>query len=154
MIKILIMKRILIVIIATMFAVAPLSAQKNILFLLPLDADKVAQTEIENIRYQQDIENLFGRTLIHFWEGAQIAISELGDEGNDFNVIVRDVNDAAKLEHVLDEPGTKNVSLIIAPLYGKLFPTVAEYGRKHKIPVVNPFSSRHDIIEGNPYVYT
>lgn len=153
MIKHLIMKKIIIVIIAILSAIAPLSAQKTILFLLPLDADKTAQINIENINYQQDIENLFGKTLIHFWEGAQIAISELGDEGNDFNVIVRDVTDAIKLERVLEEPDMKNVSLIIAPLYGKLFPTVAEYGRKHKIPVVNPFSSRHDIIEGNPYIY-
>ena len=147
------MKRILILIIAVLLVAVPVSAQKTILFLLPLDADKIAQTNIESINYQQDIDNLFGKTLIHFWEGAQIAISELGDEGNDFNVIVRDVTDATKLEQVLDEPDMKKVNLIIAPLYGKLFPTVADFGHKHKIPVVNPFTSRHDIIEGNPYIY-
>lgn len=153
MIKTFIMKKILITFIAVLFAAIPASAQKTILFLLPLDADKIAQTDIEAINHQQDIDNLFGKTLIHFWEGAQIAISELGDEGNDFNVIVRDVTNGSKLEQVLEEPGMKNVSLIIAPLYGKLFPTVAEFGHRHKIPVVNPFTSRHDIIEGNPYVY-
>ena len=153
MIKTLIMKRILIFLIAVLLVAVPVSAQKTILVLLPLGADKIAQTDIENINYQQDIDNLFGKTLIHFWEGAQIAISELGDEGNDFHVMVRDVTDATKLERVLEEPDMKNVNLIIAPLYGKLFPTVAEYGHKHKIPVVNPFTSRHDIIEGNPYIY-
>lgn len=147
------MKKILIFLFAVCLAAVPASAQKTILFMLPLDAGKIAQTDIDNINYQQDIDNLFGKTLIHFWEGAQIAISELGDEGNDFHVIVRDVTDATKLERVLEEPDMKKVCLIIAPLYGKLFPTVAEYGRKHKIPVVNPFSSRHDIIEGNPYIY-
>lgn len=147
------MKKILIVLIATLLVVAPLSAQKTILFLLPLDADRTAQVAIDNINYQQDIDNLFGKTLIHFWEGAQIAIAELGDEGHDFNVVVRDVTDAEKLGRVLDEPGAQKADLIIAPLYGKLFPTVAEFGRKHKIPVVNPFTSRHDIIEGNPYIY-
>ena len=147
------MKKILIVIISSLLAVARLSAQKNILFLLPLDADKIAQTEVESINYTQDIDNLFGKTLIHFWEGAQIAISELGDEGNDFNVIVRDVTDATKLERVLEEPVAQKADLIIAPLYGRLFPTVAEFGHRHKIPVVNPFTSRHDIIEGNPYIY-
>lgn len=147
------MKKILIVIIAALLSAVPVSAQKTILFLLPLDADKIVQTDIENINYQQDIDNLYGKTLIHFWEGAQIAISELGDEGNDFNVIVRDVTDANKLEQVLEEAAVQKADLIIAPLYGKLFPTVAEFGHKHKIPVVNPFSSRHDIIEGNPYIY-
>ena len=153
MIKHLIMKKILLIVIAAIIAAVPASAQKTVLFLLPLDADKIAQTDIESINSQQDIDNLFGKTLIHFWEGAQIAISELGDEGYDFHAIVRDVTNAGKLDQVLDEPGMKNVSLIIAPLYGKLFPRVAEFGHRNKIPVVNPFSSRHDIIEGNPYIY-
>ena len=129
------MKKILIVIISSLLAVARLSAQKNILFLLPLDADKIAQTEVESINYTQDIDNLFGKTLIHFWEGAQIAISELGDEGNDFNVIVRDVTDATKLERVLEEPVAQKADLIIAPLYGRshhrspLRQTVPDSGR-------------------------
>ena len=147
------MKRTLIFFIAVCLAAMSVSAQKTILFLLPLGTDKTAHTAIENINSQQDIDDIFGRSLIHFWEGAQIAITELGDEGNDFHVMVRDVTDAAKLERVLEEPDMKNVSLIIAPLYGKLFPTVAEFGHEHKVPVVNPFTSRHDIIEGNPYVY-
>lgn len=147
------MKKIIIVIIAILSAIVPLPAQKTILFLLPLGADKTAQVNIENVNSQQDIDDLFGRSLIHFWEGAQIAISELGNDGNDFNVVVRDVTDAAKLERVLEEPAAQKADLIIAPLYGKLFPTVAEFGHGHKIPVVNPFTSRHDIIEGNPYVY-
>ena len=147
------MKRILTTFIAVCLALLPVSAQKTILFLLPLNAGKAAQNNIESINSQQDIDNIFGKTLIHFWEGAQIAISELGDAGNDFNVIVRDVTDTTKLEQVLDEPGVQKADLIIAPLYGKLFPAVAEFGHRHKIPVVNPFTSRHDIIEGNPYVY-
>lgn len=147
------MKRILVFIIAVCIASLPASAQKSILFLLPLDAEKAAQADIENINSQQDIDNIFGKTLIHFWEGAQIAITELGDEGNDFNIIVRDVTDTNKLERILEEAEEQKVDLIIAPLYGKLFPTVAEFGHRHKIPVVNPFSSRHDIIEGNPYIY-
>ena len=139
---------------ALLLSIIPsLTAQKTVLFLLPLGTEKTAQANIENINSQQDIDDIFGRTLIHFWEGAQIAISELGDEGNDFNVIVRDVTSTAKLEQVLTEPAVEKVNLIIAPVYGKLFPTVAEFGRKNKIPVVNPFTSRHDVIEGNPYVY-
>ncbi len=134
---------------ATLFA----SAQQNILFLLPIDADKVNNSSIENINTQQDIENIFGKTLIHFWQGAQVAISELGDEGYDFNIIVRDITDASSLDAALKEFANQRIELIIAPVYGKLFPTVAEYGRKNKIPVVNPFSSRHDIIVGNPYIY-
>ena len=153
MINTLIMKKILIFIIVLCLAAVPASAQKSILFLLPLGADNIAKTDIESINTQQDIDNLYGKTLIHFWEGAQIAIAELGDEGYDFHVIVRDVTDANKLERVLAEPDIQKVDLIIAPLFGRLFPTVAEFGHRHKIPVVNPFTSRHDIIEGNPYVY-
>lgn len=147
------MKKILIFTIAICLAAVPVMAQKNILFLLPLEADKAAQTDIENINSQQDIDNIFGKSLIHFWEGAQIAISELGDEGYDFHVIIRDVIDANKLNNVLEEFEHQKIDLIVAPLYGKMFPTVAEFGHKHKIPVVNPFTTRHDIIEGNPYIY-
>ena len=147
------MQRTIVIMTALMLSIVPLAAQKTVLFLLPLGTEKTAQANIENINSQQDIDDIFGRTLIHFWEGAQIAISELGEEGNDIKVMVRDVNDAAKLTQVLDEPEVEKVNLIIAPLYGKLFPTVAEYGHKHKIPVVNPFTSRHDVIERNPYVY-
>ena len=146
-------QRLLLIVTILAMSVIPVTAQKAVLFLLPLGTEKTAQANIENINSQQDIDEIFGRSLIHFWEGAQIAIAELGDEGHDFHVIVRDVTDAAKLERILDEPDMKNVNLIIAPLYGKLFPTVAEFGHKHKIPVVNPFTSRHDVIEGNPYVY-
>lgn len=146
-------QRLLLIVTILAMSVIPVTAQKTILFLLPLGAEKTAQANIENINSQQDIDEFFGRSLIHFWEGAQIAITELGDEGNDLHVVVRDVTDMAKLERVLEEPTTDKADLIIAPLYGKLFPTVAEFGHKHKIPVVNPFTSRHDVIEGNPYVY-
>lgn len=136
------------------FNYAQTESSKTILFLLPINAHGLAQTNIESLNEAADIENHFNNSLIGFWEGAQIALNEIAQNGRMLNVITRDItNDSNKLESILAEVANKKIDLIIAPVYGKMFPKVAAFAKNHKIPVINPFSSRHDIVEENPYVY-
>lgn len=125
------------------------------LFLLPLNSAEIAGTDISQIQNQHDINRIFGKTLIGFWEGAQIALDELSAEGYNVNVIVRDITDDIDiLQSILKNNYLpQNIDLIIAPVYGKMFPHIAAFAKEHKIPTVNPFAKKNDIVEDNPYIY-
>ncbi len=136
------------------FSVAQSEQTKTILYLIPLDADNMKNVNINEIKDQNGLEANYSHTLIGFWEGAQIALDELAKGGKTLNVISRDItDDETKLESILSDPAIQKVDLIIAPVFGKMFPAIAEFAKLHKIPLVNPFSSRQDIIDNNPYVY-
>lgn len=137
------------------FAVAQSEKVQTILFLLPMDAERINEVSINTIEDQNDITKLFSQTLIGFWEGAQIALDEFANKGQELNVIVRDItDDTNKLNSILADPKIQQeVDLIIAPVYGKIFPIIGAFAKEYKIPTVNPFSTRHQIVENNPYIY-
>lgn len=151
------MKRIFLTIIVILFGYSGCFSQttKNVLFLIPLRSNDIAQADISQLKDQHDIERLFSRSLIGFWEGAQIALEEISAEGYSVNVIVRDItDDLSLLQNTLNSNYLpQNIDLIIAPVYGKMFPYIAEFAKEHKIPTVNPFAKKEDIVKDNPYIY-
>jgi len=93
--------------------------------------------------------------MMGFWLGAKMALDEYQNSNKIINVIVRDaVTDIHELNKILENTTLmESVNIIIGPFYGSLFPTAAEYAKNHQIIIINPFSSRYDFVENNPYVY-
>lgn len=123
----------------------------KILYLIPFESDSYNSPYIKEC---EDMDNVRSYRLMGFWNGAQMALEEYGKDVK-LNVIVKDIsNDERKLRHVLEDQSLMNgLDLIVGPFFGKLFSIAAEYARQYQIPIVNPFTSRQDFIDGNEYVY-
>ena len=93
--------------------------------------------------------------MMGFWLGTKMALQEYEYANKKINVIIRDVGtDKMVLNKILEDTLLmQDVNMIIGPFYGSLFPTAAEYAKNHCIHIVNPFSTRYDFVENNPYVY-
>jgi hypothetical protein len=142
-----------------MFAFAGISAvyaepaECKILYLIPFESDSYTAPYVKE---SEDMTKVRSYQLMGFWNGAQMAIEQLGkDENIFFDVVVRDIsNSEAKLRRVMeDKELMSGVDLIIGPFFSKLFSIAAEYAKQYQIPIVNPFTSRQDLVEGNEYVY-
>lgn len=128
---------------------------KTILYLLPFFGEEYPSYNNGKISSATDIDNEPMFSLVSFWEGAQMALDEYETSFNRINVVVKDVTyDNAKLIRVLeDEQLMSQVDLIIGPFFASQFEIAANYAKTHQIPIVNPFTSKQDILENNEYVY-
>lgn len=128
--------------------------EKSILFLIPFELDSLQELNEKKIKKEDDVLAFPSFKMIGFWEGARMAIEDVNMPNVKFNIIVRDVGlDEDKLVEVLNEFADAPIDLIIGPFYAKPFAIAAEYAKKRKIPILNPFSTRTDFLDSNAYVY-
>ena len=127
---------------------------KSVLFLIPFHSEVINEID-RPVKSDADIYSILPFALTGFWEGAQLALADLEREKIPLNVIVRDIsNDKEKLINLLsDEKLMGEVGVIIGPFYPEIFLLAQQYAQKYKIPIVNPFTTRQDILPDNPYVY-
>lgn len=150
------MRKAVLFIICLIFGLGSVLAESStckILYLIPFDSDNYTAPYVKE---SEDMDNVRSYQLMGFWNGAQMAIEELSKDGNvHFDVIVRDIsNNEAKLRGVMEDAELMSgVDLIIGPFFSKLFTIAAEYAKQYQIPIVNPFTSRQDLVAGNEYVY-
>ena len=92
--------------------------------------------------------------FIQFYEGILMALEELQNQG--VNVVLNVVDlTSDKDEDVVAAFNSHNVAnsdFIIALLVKKPFAKLAELAKQHQVFVVNPFSSRVEVVKDNPYV--
>ncbi len=92
--------------------------------------------------------------FIQFYDGFMLAADSMVAQGMNLKVHVYDVdNQSYKINLALSDPDLKNADLIVGPFLKNSFSKVAEFARTNRIPIVNPFSPRRDILEENPYVF-
>ena len=128
---------------------------KTVLFLMPFYTSSYDESALFNAKTGKELSNIPSFQMMGFWGGAQLALQEYEDQNIPLEVVVRDItNDEAKLRRILEDRDLMSrVDLIIAPLFSKPFQLAAQYAKEYQIPIVNPFTSRDDILEGNEYVY-
>lgn len=138
------------------FSLVAQEHQKTILFLIPFYSKEYTELDISSIRDCDDIRNIPAFRLMGFWAGAQVALDEYA-KSNDtpLRVVVRDVTeDVNHLKSIMeDESLMKDVDVIIGPFFSKTFAVAARYAKQYKIPIVNPFTTRTDILKDNEYVF-
>ena len=148
-------KKLLVIVISLTCLLA--NAQSNnevtILYLLPFHLNE--EVNYASLRTSAEINRVKQFEMMGFWLGAKLALQEYEHTDKEINVIVRDaVTDVRSLNAILkDHNLMETVDIIIGPFYGSLFPIAAEFAKKHNIIIVNPFSTRFDFVENNPYVY-
>lgn len=87
-------------------------------------------------------------TFVNFVEGAMMAVDSLRKIGFNINLKVYDVDKSiTKTTKVLQNPGLKDVDLIIGPFYSQSFHQVALFAGNFGIPIVNPLSYREKILK-------
>lgn len=128
---------------------------KTVLYLLPFFGEEYPSYDNGKISSATDVDNEPMFSLVSFWEGAQMALDEYENGPHRINVVVKDVTyDNGKLMRILeDEQLMSQVDLIIGPFFAPQFEIAANYAKTHQIPIVNPFTSKQDILENNEYVY-
>ena len=128
---------------------------KTVLFLMPFYVSSYDESAPYAAKSGKELNNIPSFQMMGFWGGAQIALQEYEEQEVPLNIIVRDItNNETKLQHIMeDRELMSQVDLIIAPLFSKPFQIAAQYAKTYQIPIVNPFTSRNDILDHNEYVY-
>ena len=128
---------------------------KTVLYFLPFFGDEYGMYNENKIRSAVDIDNEPIFSLVSFWEGAQMALNEYETIYHRINVIVKDVtyNNDKLMRIMEDEELMSQVNLIIGPFFASQFEIAANYAKTYQIPIVNPFTSKREILENNEYVY-
>ena len=126
----------------------------RVALMIPLSLEQVADTAWTESLEPSKINEIIPFRFIQFYHGFMMAADSLMKEGLDVEIHVYDVDQQIfKVLRVLQEPDLKKMDLIFGPFYKSTFTPVAEFALENKIHLVNPFSQREDIIQGNPYVF-
>ena len=122
--------------------------------MLPLCLDQM--NEISTTKF--DLEQRGKKTyksleFIQFYEGIQLALSELQSRGANIVLNVVDVPNptAAEAEKAFTSHNVANSDVVLTLLTKEPFEKVAQLARQHNVFVVNAMSTRQDILD-NPYV--
>ncbi|MBN2175563.1 MAG: LysM peptidoglycan-binding domain-containing protein [Bacteroidales bacterium] len=129
----------------------------NIALMLPLFLEEVDSLYAHKNKEGGDIgfiSNLQSFRFIQFYEGFQMAVDSLQKKGMNLNLFVYDVdNSPEKVDKVLAASELSSMDLIIGPFYYKAFTRVARFARTYEINIINPVSTRSEILHNNPYVF-
>lgn len=127
----------------------------NIALLLPLYLKNVGEITTEKFLYNKKTVNDFKSfSFIQFYEGFITAIESLTESGIQIQIHTFDVGeDSVFSESFFKKNEISKMDLIIGPFFFKPFKSVADFAKENKIPIINPFSERINIIENNPYVF-
>ncbi len=92
--------------------------------------------------------------FLQFYEGFMMAVDSMSKAGLKMNLYVYDVdNSSRKINSVLKKPELPKMDLIIGPFYSESFKKIADFALSNNIWIVNPLSSREEIINGYPNVF-
>jgi len=132
----------------------------NVALMLPFYLDDLDQLNYpDSIMDEIDFESLpyeYEKSFrfIQFYEGFMIAVDSLNKSGMQINLFVYDIaNDAYQATEILRNREFMFMDLIIGPVFSKSFTVVSEFAQNHNIKIINPFSSREEILVQNSSVY-
>lgn len=126
----------------------------RVALMIPLYLEKAADTNWAKKLDPSNISEVAPFRFIQFYHGFMLAADSLRKQGLDIEIHVFDVDhQASKASKVLRDPVMKQVDLIVGPFHQVSFSLVADFAKKQKIPLVNPVTTRSEVIDDNPYVF-
>ncbi|GAB5527660.1 MAG: hypothetical protein Roseis2KO_55320 [Roseivirga sp.] len=91
---------------------------------------------------------------MRFYEGAQLALEKLKEEGLKINLITFDTRDqSVPLRDMLTTEEALSLDLIIGPVFQSSVIEVSRFAKEQQINMLNPLSSNDDIIKDNPFAF-
>lgn len=126
----------------------------RVALMIPLGLDQVADTSWIKSFSPSSINETVPFRFIQFYQGFMMAADSLREEGLNVEIHVYDVDQqASKAINVLRDPDLKQMDIIFGPFFKSTFSLVADFAMANHIYLVNPLTSRQDILHGNPYVF-
>ncbi|MGI2256989.1 hypothetical protein ACRRVD_00110 [Candidatus Cardinium hertigii] len=101
-----------------------------------------------------DYEACTDQFVIELYQGIQLAIEKLAQDGIVINLFTFDTKRSVEVtKALLAQEAMPYMDLIIGPLYPDTIPLVAAFAKKHKINLVNPISDNSTITHSNPFAF-
>ncbi|MGI2299927.1 hypothetical protein [Candidatus Cardinium hertigii] len=101
-----------------------------------------------------DYEACTDQFVIELYQGIQLAIEKLAQDGIVINLFTFDTKRSVEVtKALLAQEAMAYMDLIIGPLYPDTIPLVAAFAKKHKINLVNPISDNSTITHSNPFAF-
>jgi LysM repeat protein len=90
--------------------------------------------------------------FLDFYEGVLLALDSLKNEGISVDLYVYDTErDTMHIEQIMQQNEMRKMDMIFGPVEPDNLKIVAEFGKKHKIPVISPFTDNQILLRNNPY---
>jgi ABC-type branched-subunit amino acid transport system substrate-binding protein len=126
----------------------------RVALMIPLVLEQVADTAWIESLSPSNISEIVPFRFIQFYQGFMMAADSLRKEGLNVEIHVYDVDQqTSKAINVLRNPDLKKMDIIFGPFFKSTFSIVADFAMANHIHLVNPLTSRQDILHGNPYVF-
>ncbi|MCD4664953.1 MAG: LysM peptidoglycan-binding domain-containing protein [Bacteroidales bacterium] len=126
----------------------------NVALMLPLFLEELDSMEINKENNVIDQTNVKSFRFIQFYEGFLMAVDSMKAKGMNLNLFVYDIDNTSEKTHkVLQTSELSSMDLIIGPFYKESFEQVAKFAKAYEIKIINPLSTREEIIFDNPFVF-
>ena len=135
--------------------VNPENAMKRykVALMVPLYLYDLGKIDVskENLAKAQKSRSL---SFLQFYEGFLMAVESMADhEGLDLDLTVLDVTDEVSTAHdALSQIRDVDLDMIVGPFFSKSFAVIEDYAAEKGIIMINPLSTRENVIEGHPNV--
>ncbi len=124
----------------------------NIALMIPFYLDHSQSIDTGN--NGKSISSYKSLSFIQFYEGARLAIDSLEKAGFSLKVYFYDIaEDTNQVYEVLKKSEFASMNLIIGPLFSSNFSIVSEWSKKHNVPIINPFTTKCDLLKSNPNAF-
>ncbi|MCE7993044.1 MAG: ABC transporter substrate-binding protein [Roseivirga sp.] len=91
---------------------------------------------------------------MRFYEGTQVALEKLKEEGLQVNLITFDTRDqSVPLRDMLQTDEARSLDFIIGPVFQSSVIQVSRFAKAQQINMLNPLSSNDEIIRDNPFAF-
>ncbi len=120
----------------------------KVALLVPLYLNEVSGLDIAKGQKARPL------SFLPFYEGFMMAVEQMVEEEDlKLDLTVLDVTDnVSTAQNALEKIERQHFDMIIGPFFGKSFAIIEEYAKAHDILVVNPLSTRNEVVEGNSNV--
>ena len=123
----------------------------HVALLIPLYLKNLEEIVPENVlANNQTAADFKSFTFLQFYEGFLQQMDTLVQQGLNVKLYTYDLPDDTLLAAAfLKKNDLSKMDVIIGPFFYKTFKVVADFAKSQKIPIVNPFSERRNILENN-----
>jgi ABC-type branched-subunit amino acid transport system substrate-binding protein len=126
----------------------------RVALMIPLALEQVADSAWIKSLSPSGINEILPFRFVPFYQGFMMAADSLRKEGLIVEIHVYDVDQqTSKAMIALRDPDLKKMDIIFGPFFKSTFSLVADFALANHIHLVNPLTSRQDILAGNPYVF-
>lgn len=131
-----------------------MTEQYHVALLVPFYTEQIDSTFATVVTNERSNLKVRQFQFAQFYEGFMLAVDSLVNfYGLNLKLDVYDVGQSVDRTRIfLADSLLGDVDLIVGPFYAKSFALVSEFAKKRGIMIVNPFSTRENVIVDNPRV--